>query len=74
MDPQFCVYILANRKHGTLYVGVTNDLVRRIHQHKAKQIPGFTAKYSVDKLMYYEIFDNPTAAITKEKTDQKMAP
>lgn len=60
MDRQFYVYLLASRKHGTLYIGVTNDLVRRVHQHKMKLIPGFSAKHGIDKLMYYEIFDDPT--------------
>jgi putative endonuclease len=71
MDRQFYVYMLASRKHGTLYIGVTNDLVRRVHQHKAKVIPGFTTKHGVNKLMYYEIFDNPTAAIEREKQLKK---
>jgi putative endonuclease len=71
MDRQFYVYILASRKHGTLYVGVTNDLVRRVHQHKAKLVPGFTAKHGVNKLMYYETFDSPTLAIIREKQLKK---
>jgi predicted GIY-YIG superfamily endonuclease len=68
MDRQFYVYILASRKHGTLYIGVTNDLVRRVAQHKAKLIPGFTTKHGVDKLMYYEIFDDPSSAIARENS------
>jgi len=71
MDRQFYVYILASRKHGTLYIGITNDLARRVYQHKAKLIPGFSAKHGVDKLMYYEIFDNPVSAITREKQLKK---
>jgi len=71
MDRQFYVYILARRKHGTLYIGVTNDLVRRVYQHKAKLIPGFSAKYGVNKLVYYEVFDDPTSAITREKQLKK---
>jgi len=71
MDRQFYVYILASRKHGTLYVGVTNDLARRIYQHKQKLVGGFTAKHRVDKLMYYEIFDDPTSAIAREKQLKK---
>jgi putative endonuclease len=71
MDRQFYVYILASRKHGTLYVGVANDLVRRVHQHKAKNISGFSAKYGINKLMYYEVFDDPTSAITREKQLKK---
>jgi putative endonuclease len=71
MDRQFYVYILASRKHGTLYIGVTNNLIRRVHQHKAKQIPGFSAKHSVNKLMYYEVFDDPGLAIAREKQLKK---
>ena len=54
MDRQYYVYLLASRTHGTLYLGVTNDLVRRVHQHKEKLLPGFTKKYGVTKLVYYE--------------------
>src|SRR3954449_8511254 len=50
----YFVYILASRRNGTLYVGVTNDLVRRIGEHKSKLVPGFTRKYRVDKLVYFE--------------------
>jgi putative endonuclease len=71
MDRQLFVYILASGKHGTLYTGVTNDLARRVHEHKAKQVPGFTAKYGVNKLVYYEVFDDPTSAITREKQIKK---
>jgi putative endonuclease len=47
----YCVYLLASRKHGTLYAGVTRDLVRRIHQHKTKATPGFTSRYGVVRLV-----------------------
>ena len=67
MARQFYVYILASRKHGTIYIGVTNDLVRRVYEHKEKIIPGFTKDYDVDKLVYYEIYDDPESAITREK-------
>lgn len=50
-----------------LYVGITNDLFRRVYEHKNKIIQGFTSKYNVDKLVYYEIFDSPRSAIQKEK-------
>jgi putative endonuclease len=66
MDRQYYVYFLASRKHGTLYIGVTNDLVRRVHQHKQKLIKGFSAKYGVDKLVYYEVFDDPYLAREKQ--------
>jgi putative endonuclease len=67
MDNRFYVYILANRKHGAIYIGVTNDLIRRIYEHKEKLVPGFTKDYGVDKLVYYEIFDDPESAIAREK-------
>ncbi|KRP90707.1 GIY-YIG nuclease [Bradyrhizobium yuanmingense] len=65
------VYILASRKHGTLYIGVTNDLVRRVYQHRTKTVPGFTSKYGVDKLVLFEIYDDPATAITREKELKK---
>jgi putative endonuclease len=71
MEAQFRVYILASRKHGTLYIGITNDLIRRVYEHKTKVVPGFTTKYGVDKLVYFEIFDDRTSAITREKQLKK---
>jgi putative endonuclease len=67
MDKHFYVYILASRKHGTIYIGVTNDLIRRVYEHKEKLVPGFTKDHGVDKLVYYEIFDDPESAILREK-------
>ncbi|MEY9361883.1 putative endonuclease [Bradyrhizobium yuanmingense] len=67
----YYVYILASKKHGTLYIGVTNDLVRRLHQHKTKAMPGFTTKYGVDKLVLFEIYDDPATAIAREKELKK---
>jgi putative endonuclease len=67
----YYVYMLASRKHGTLYIGVTSDLVRRVYEHKAKFLPGFTAKYGVDRLVWYEVYDDPTNAITREKELKK---
>jgi len=63
----FYVYILTNRRHGTLYVGVTNDLVRRVYEHRIKAVPGFTKKYGLSRLVYYEVFEDPIAAIAREK-------
>ena len=71
MDRQFFVYILASRKHGTLYIGVTSDLVRRVHEHKLKVVRGFSARYGVDKLVYFETFDDPESAIYREKRLKK---
>ena len=67
----YYVYILASRKHGTLYLGVTNDLVRRVDEHKIKAVPGFTSKYGVDRLVWYECYDDPVSAITREKELKK---
>ena len=65
------VYILASRRHGTLYLGVTNNLARRVWEHKAKAIPGFSAKYGVDRLVWYESYDRIDEAIAREKALKK---
>jgi putative endonuclease len=67
----FYVYPLASKKHGTLYLGVTNDLVRRVYEHRTKAVPGFTKRYDVDKLVWFEIYDDVTSAITREKELKK---
>jgi putative endonuclease len=61
------VYILANFKRGTLYVGVTNDLVRRVFQHRERETRGFSSRYAVTRLVHYEPYDNPHTAIQREK-------
>jgi len=61
------VYILFNKRNGTLYTGVTANLVKRIYEHKNKLVDGFTKKYGTDKLGYYEIFDGIIKAIEREK-------
>ena len=61
------IYILFNKRNGTLYTGVTADLVKRVYEHKNKLADGFTKKYNVDKLGYYEIFSDITNAIKREK-------
>jgi putative endonuclease len=71
MTEQFFVYMLASQKHGTLYIGVTNDLIRRTYQHKSKTVRGFTKRYDVHKLVYFEIFDDPLSAIAREKQLKK---
>ena len=63
----YYVYILASGKDGTLYIGVTNDLLRRIYEHKRGLIKGFTGKYKVDQLVYYEDTDDVSVAIQREK-------
>jgi len=65
---RFFVYILANRRNGTLYVGVTNDLMRRVAEHKAKLVPGFTRTYGVDKLVYAEEHSSILEARERERT------
>jgi putative endonuclease len=67
----YYVYLRASRRHGTLYLGVTNDLVRRVHEHKTKVIAGFSAKYGVDRLVWFEMYDDPTTAISREKALKK---
>ena len=61
------IYILTNKANTVLYTGVTNDLKRRIYEHKEKMIKGFTSKYNVTKLVYYEIFNSIVTAIEREK-------
>jgi len=63
----YFVYIMASGENGTLYVGVTNDLARRVHEHKDKVMDGFTSKYGVNKLVYYEQTESIEAAIQREK-------
>ena len=67
MEKQFYVYILASGDRGTLYIGVTSDFIKRIWQHKNKVTEGFTSKYGVDKLVYFEIHENAESAIHREK-------
>jgi len=63
----YYIYILTNKNNSVLYVGLTNDFVRRIWEHKSKMIEGFTKKYNIDKLVYYEKFDDTNSAIAREK-------
>ena len=66
-DHVYWVYILASRRNGTLYVGVTNDLIRRAQEHREGLVPGFTKRYGVKRLVYYEAHDTVVAAIQREK-------
>lgn len=70
-EKNFCVYLLASHKNGTLYVGVTSDLVKRIWQHKSKLIDGFTKDYGVDQLVWFEQHLSAESAITREKQIKK---
>jgi putative endonuclease len=67
----YYVYILASRKDGAIYIGVTNDLVRRIFEHRTKAVPGFTSKYDITRLVWFEIYDDPISAISREKELKK---
>lgn len=67
----YAVYILATRKDGPLYIGFTNDLDRRMAEHKAHEVKGHTAKYNIDRPVYVEWFDDPSQAIEREKVLKK---
>ena len=68
---QYYVYILASKKNGTLYIGLTSNLLKRVFEHKNNQVEGFTQKYNVHKLVYYEKYDDIYGAITREKRMKK---
>jgi putative endonuclease len=64
---QPAVYIMANKRNGTLYTGVTSNLLKRVHEHKAGIVPGFASRYGCTLLVYFEIFDEMAEAIAREK-------
>ncbi len=71
MTKCYFVYILASQRNGTQYVGVTNDLVRRMTEHKGKLVPGFTRKYGVDKLVYFEEYASILEARAREHSPKR---
>lgn len=71
MSKQYYVYILAKARNSTFYTGVTNDLMRRVWEHKQEVAEGFTKKHGVKRLVYYEIFDDIDAAVWREKLIKK---
>jgi len=71
MEKNFYVYILASRQNGALYTGVTSDLIKRVWEHKNKLAEGFTERYNVNKLVYYECFLDAENAIRREKRLKK---
>ena len=71
MDKQFYVYILTNKQYGTLYTGVTSDLLKRVYEHKHGMMEGFTKEYGVHRLVYYEVVGNAISAIEREKRIKK---
>jgi putative endonuclease len=71
MNKQFYVYILASKRNGTLYTGVTSNLIQRVWQHKNNMVKGFTKKYNVKILVYFEVTPNAESAIIREKQIKK---
>jgi putative endonuclease len=67
MERQYYVYIMTNKNHTVLYTGITNNLQRRVYEHRGKCMKGFTARYNITKLVYYEIYGDPENAIIREK-------
>jgi putative endonuclease len=67
----YFVYLLASGRNGTLYIGVTKDLVRRVSEHKSKNVRGFTSRYAVGRLVWFETYDDPINAISREKEIKK---
>jgi putative endonuclease len=67
----FYVYLLASQKQEPLYLGVTKDLVRRVYQHKEKLTPGFTSRYDVRRLVWFEVYEDPSNAIAREREVKK---
>lgn len=70
-NKQPCVYILASQRNGTLYIGVTSDLVKRVWQHRSDFVDGFTSKYAVHDLVYFELHEDMPGALTREKQLKK---
>ena len=68
MGKQYYVYILASKRNGTLYTGITNDLIRRVYEHKNNLVEGFTKKYNVHRLVYFEVIEDVNAALQREKS------
>jgi putative endonuclease len=66
-DKEYCVYIMTNKNHTTLYTGVTNNLARRVHEHRNHLIRGFSDKYNLEQLVYFEVTNDIQAAIAREK-------
>jgi putative endonuclease len=67
MSKQYFVYVMTNNTNTVLYTGITSNLKKRVYEHRNKLADGFTKRYNVSKLLYYEVFDSPVDAITREK-------
>ena len=71
MEGQAAVYIMASKPNGTLYIGVTSDLLKRVWEHKNDSIDGFTKRYGIHRLVFYELYEDMVSAITREKQMKK---
>ena len=71
VNKAYYVYILASARYGTLYIGVTSDIVKRVWEHRERFVDGFTKKYNVKRLVWFEVHEDVTAAITREKQIKK---
>jgi putative endonuclease len=71
MDKQYFVYLLASKPYGTLYTGITSNLIQRVYQHKEGLVDGFTKKYNVHRLVFYEVHSDVNEAILREKRIKK---
>lgn len=71
LSKTYCVYILSSKRNGTLYIGVTDNLIRRVYEHKNNFVDGFTKTYGIHRLVYYEVHNNPESAIIREKQIKK---
>jgi putative endonuclease len=67
MEKLFCVYMMASRRRGTIYIGITSNLVKRVWEHREGVVEGFTKQYNVKRLVWYEVHEDPVEAITREK-------
>jgi putative endonuclease len=67
----YYVYIIASRKDGAIYLGVTNDIIRRVYEHRTKAARGFSSQYNITRLVWFEIYDDPISAISREKQLKK---
>jgi putative endonuclease len=67
----YFVYIIASRKDGAIYIGVSNNIIRRIYEHRNKLVPGFASKYNITRLVWFEMYDDPISAISREKELKK---